>query len=189
MMGNLREYRKYYFIESYLFEEVTENFQRERSLTTEEFLSIVIWKRRASVSKIIKGVINSGRSVEEIIRTVDQKGSREEQLRELCSIKGIGIAIASAILTVCYPKIFTVLDYRALNSLRNIAGVACENLPQKVEYFKEKHFFQYVDICERTRQKHNLSLRNFDRVLWAMDFYDGDDGLKELATKLSSKLL
>lgn len=188
-MGNLRGYRKYYFLESYLFEEVTKNFQKRGCLNAEEFLAIVIWKRRASVSKVSKGVMRSGRSIEGVTRTVVQKKSREEQLKELCSIRGIGIAIASAILTVCYPKTFTVLDYRALNSLRKIDATSCGALPHKIEYFKEKHFFRYVDICEETRKTYDLSLRDFDRVLWAKDFYDGDNGLKELAAKLSSNLL
>jgi len=41
--------------------------------------------------------------------------TREQRLNALLSpkIPGIGIAIASAILTVCYPDDFTIADYRA----------------------------------------------------------------------------
>lgn len=116
-MKDLKEYKKYYFLEQYLFKDVSNNFKNHGFLTPEEFFAIVIWKRNASKTKIREGVRNSGRTIREITSKI-----REQKLNVLLfpKIPGIGIAFASAILTVCYPDDFTVVDYRATTSLIKI---------------------------------------------------------------------
>ena len=55
------------------------------------------------------------------MREVSKAPKPADKVKSLLDIKGIGIPIASAILAVCYPKLFTVLDSRALKSLRSFA--------------------------------------------------------------------
>lgn len=115
----------------------------------------------------------------DITNEICKSPSREEKLRVLLEIKHIGIAIASAVLTVLYDKEFTVLDYRAINSL-NAIGIQIQGSPDS----KPKDYFNYVDLCKKQAEKYNLSLRELDRSLWARDFYAGEGGLKEIAEKL-----
>lgn len=175
----MMKYFKYYFLEDYIFKTVNKNFHKNKHLTSEEFLAIIIWKRNASKRKVVEGVNVSGKSIRAITNQIYNSPSREEKLRVLLEIKHIGIAIASAVLTVLYDKEFTVFDYRAKNSL-NAIGIQINGSPDN----KPKDYFDYVDLCKKQAEKYNLSLRELDRSLWAMDFYAGEGGLKEIAEKL-----
>jgi len=180
-MENLERYLKYYFLEKYLFNDVRKNFQKYGRLTPEEFFTIVIWKRNASKTKILNGIKKNRRTVSEITLKISKSKTREQRLGALLSpkIPGIGIAIASAILTVCYPDDFTVADYRARASLKNLGEEIVGNPTAKVF-----SYFEYLDKCKKLAHKYNLSLRDFDRMLWAKDFYEGKNGLRYLVDGL-----
>ena len=51
----LESFKKYYFLEDYLFREINNNFSKNHYLSNEEFFAIVIWKRNASKTKIFNG--------------------------------------------------------------------------------------------------------------------------------------
>ena len=73
----------------------------------------------------------------------------------LTALHGVGIPMASAILTAINPDRYTVLDFRALESL----GVM--NWPDTVEFY-----VHYLEACRELAAKHGKSLRNLDRALW-----------------------
>ncbi len=179
-MPAIKDYLKYYWLENYLFGEVSGNFQKDGYLSDEDFFAIVIWKRNASKTKIKMGIKNSGKTIKEITFEISRTVNIEQKLEILTSISGIGISIASAILTVLYPTQFTIADYRAGNSLRN--KFDGENIPSKIS--DSKNYFLYLEVCKKLAEKNNLSLRDFDRAIWGMDFYEGKSGLKDLARSL-----
>ncbi len=196
-MKNLKEYKKYYFLEQYLFEDVSKNFKNSGCLTPEEFFAIVIWKRNASKTKIREGVKSSGRTICEIISKISEYGKPEQRLNALLSpkISGIGIAFASAILTVCYLDDFTVVDYRAITSLikilKNKDFLNKEEIKVGIKEFFEgnpsnspKAYLKYCQLCKEEAIKIGVSLRDFDRILWAKDFYEGEGGLKNFVKGL-----
>lgn len=173
----MKKYIRYYFLGDYLFKEINRNFHKNKYLTPEEFLAIVIWKRNASKTKVIKGLKAGRKSVKSITNEVYKAKNREDKLKILCKIKGLGIAISSAILTVLYPDEFTVVDYRAINSLGDLVnGKPGERL---------EDYLNYVDVCKKEAARHHLSLRDFDRALWGKDFYEGKNGLKEVAKNIT----
>ena len=178
-MEDLKDYLRYYFQEDYLFSKVNKNFQENHFLTPEEFFTIVIWKRNASKTKIVKGIKESKKTIKFLTKKIFESTEREDRLKILLNIKNIGIAIASAILTVLYPNEFTIIDYRVKKSLKKL-GI---KLPGKIEENSED-YFRYVDICKEIAIKRKLSLRNLDRILWAMDFYEGENGLKDITKDL-----
>lgn len=200
-MKDLKEYKKYYFLEEYLFEEVSKNFKANGCLTPEEFFAIVIWKRNASKTKIRDGIKSSGRTICEITSKISEYKKPEQRLNVLLSpkIPGIGIAFASAILTVCYPDDFTVVDYRAVTSLikilKNVNDFSIKLSKEEIKagnsFFEgnpsnsPKAYLKYCEICKIERKKINVSLRDFDRILWAVDFYEGEDGLKDFVRGFS----
>jgi len=79
-------------------------------------------------------------------------------------------------LTVCYPDDFTVADYRACTALKNFGEEIIGNPTAKISTY-----FEYLEKCKKLARKYNFSLRDFDRILWAKDFYEGTNGLKSLA--------
>lgn len=181
-MENLEKYKQYYFLENYLFDTVTKNFERNRHLTEEEFFAIVIWKSNRAKTKVRDGIKESQKTVQMITSEISQAKTPEEKLKLLTDIDGIGLPMASAILTVCYPKDFTVVDYRARSSLKEF-DVEIKGDPST----DCTAYFDYLNKCMKLAQKFNFSLRDFDRILWAKDFCEGKEGLKDLVKSLTTQ--
>lgn len=175
-MDNLEKYLKYYFLENYLFNEVGKIFQKRGYLTPEEFFAIVIWKSNRAKTNVRRGIEKSKKNIRTITSEVFRAKTPEQKLEVLTLIPGIGIPMASAILTVCYPDNFTVADYRACTALKDFGEEIVGNPTTRTSVY-----FEYLEKCKKLARKYNLSLRNFDRILWAKDFYEGTNGLKNLA--------
>ncbi len=165
-MDNLEKYLKYYFLENYLFNEVSKNFQKRGYLTPEEFFAIVIWKSNRAKTNVKRGIERSKKTIRIITSEVFQAKTLEQKINILTSIPSIGIPMASAILTVCYPEDFTVADYRASAALKNFGEEIIGNLTAKISTY-----FKYLEKCKKLARKYNFLLRDFDRILWAKDFY------------------
>ena len=73
----------------------------------------------------------------------------------LTALHGVGIPMASAILTAIDPERYTVLDYRALESL----GIT--NWPETIGFY-----VAYLNACRQLASVHGKSLRTLDRALW-----------------------
>jgi hypothetical protein len=80
----------------------------------------------------------------------------------LTALHGVGIPMASAILTAINPEKYTILDFRALQSL----GV--ENWPGSVGYY-----VSYLEACRELAARHGKSLRTLDRALWQWSWEQG----------------
>lgn len=80
----------------------------------------------------------------------------ERAFYELQSLKGVAIAVASAILMAIFPDGFTVIDINAFRAL----GVP-EKTPLTVQLYV--HYLRY---CGEQAQRLGLSLRDMDRALW-----------------------
>ena len=162
-----------------MFDEISANFQKKHFLTAEEFFAIVIWKSNRAKTKVLKGIKEDGRTVEKLTKDVHQENDLEKKVEILNSVSGIGIPIASAVLTVCYPDIFTIVDYRASQTLNELGRNFKGDPTTSVSVYME-----YVETCSQFAKKEGLSLRDTDRVLWGYDFYEGKDGLKNLVKQL-----
>jgi hypothetical protein len=73
----------------------------------------------------------------------------------LTALRGVGIPMASAILTAINPERYTVLDFRALASL----GIS--NWPDRIAFY-----LAYLEECRQLAVKHGRPLRTLDRALW-----------------------
>jgi hypothetical protein len=80
----------------------------------------------------------------------------ERAFGELQSLKGIAIAVASAILMAIFPKQFTVIDVMTFRAL----GVP-EKTPLTVQLY-----IQYLAYCDVQARRLGLCLRDMDRALW-----------------------
>jgi len=179
------EYLRYYFLEDYLFDVVHPNFQRNGTLTPEEFLAIIIWKSNRQKTNAADGIVASENTVGELMAKI-AAAEDIDKVKLLIEVGGIGIPVASAVLTVCYKERFTVVDYRSCASLAKILAVDEKTLRKQLggdPVAKPSAYLAYVERCKLEAVKQGVSdLRTFDRILWGMDFYEGEDGLKELAS-------
>jgi len=167
--GDLYRWLQVYNLEDYLFGTVSARFQADGTLNAYDFFAIVIWKSNRTKTKIRDGLNDPGRSVEELMRDVHQARTPEAKVEVLLPVRGIGISIASAILTVCYPKEFTVLDWRAWETLQEWE---VEGLPERYPG-KSEEYVQYCQACKRLAEQQNLSLRDLDRALWGRSWEKG----------------
>lgn len=181
-MKKLKKYLKYYYLETDFLKKAYKNFQKRGHLTPEEFFAIVIWKSPRAKTKIRNGLLEKRKSIFKITSDIFRAKKREDKLKVLTKTPGIGIPIASAILTICYPNCFTIVDYRARASLKEF-GEEIKGDPTTKTY-PYKPYFDYLKKCKVLSQKYKISLRNFDRILWAKNFYEGVNGLKRLVKGL-----
>lgn len=174
-MNDSEKYIKYYFLENYLFSEVSAAFKERGFLAPEEFFAILIWKSNRSKTKIRDSILKNGKTVRGIMTEVSKADTPGLKLDILDSVPYIGIPIASAILSVCYPDDFTVADYRACAAIKKY-GKEINGNPTA----SKTAYFEYLNACKELARESNLSLRDFDRMLWAKDFYAGANGLRDL---------
>lgn len=158
-----------YGVEGYLFEDVSRRFAQTGTLPPYDFFAIVIWKSNRTKTKIADGLTSTGKSVEALMREVSEASEPEIKVSALLQVPGIGLAMASAILTVCYPEEFTVLDYRAWNTLcsSDVPGLPSQYPVTTAEYL------QYCLACKNLAQRVGLSLRDLDRALWTRSWENG----------------
>jgi len=103
-----------------------------------------------------------------------QASKPEDKVNLLVEINGIGIPIASAILAVCYPEDFTILDYRALNSFYDLWKDRYPNRPYTI-----RGYLEYCKTCKKIADQYRICLRDLDRVLWGRSWEQGLETLIE----------
>ena len=152
-----------YDLEGYLFGTVSESFRRDGTLSSADFFAIVIWKSNRSKTGVKRGLESEHTTPRCLMCRVAKAEPPEDKVRILTAIPGIGLALASAILTVCYPDEYTVLDYRAWETL---ATLGAEGLPPSYPYHAEG-YLAYCFACRSLARASGISLRDLDRALWA----------------------
>ncbi len=183
---NIQSYIKYHLLETeYLEKEVHSFFHKNHHLTPEHFLAIIIWKSNRSKKYVIKGLKEMqeiGRTVKTITEEVYDAGenqNKDRQVEILTDIYGIGIPIASAILTILYPDRFTIYDIYLHEQLNgNEFKKYCNNAPfSKIIGTDKKDrekYFKFVDIVKEIAEKETGNdLRKCDRALWGKSWYNG----------------
>lgn len=133
-----------------------------------DFFAIVIWKSNRAKTRIKQGLAQAELTVEALLAQLVAAATPAAKVEMLLQIKGIGLPIASAILSVCYPEEFTVLDYRAWETLQSL-GIT--GLPPKKPNTVEA-YLRYGQVCRGFAEQHELSLRDLDRALWARSWED-----------------
>jgi thermostable 8-oxoguanine DNA glycosylase len=86
----------------------------------------------------------------------DPRTSESSAIDVLDKLHGVGVPIASAILTTMFPEKYTIIDFRALESL----GVV------KAPTDSIRYYVSYLAKCRELARKHKVSLRTLDRALW-----------------------
>lgn len=172
------KYLKYYDLEAYLFNIVSERFHKEGYLSAFDFFCIVIWKANRAKSNIARRLLKKGyktldEAVKELTLQISKAPTPKEKLHVLFEW-GFLLPMSSAILTVLYTEDFTIFDFRVCNELG--------------DYFKlswtasfNKTWAGYSKFIESVKEKtpKELSLRDKDRYLWAKSFCgDLEDDIK-----------
>lgn len=119
----------------------------------ENLKAIVRWKSPRRIALIDE---NTDAAVRRALQVASDASTTERSAVEsLDDLRGVGVPVASAILTTIHPERYTVIDFRALESL----GVS--RWPGSVDYY-----LAYLSTCRELARRHNKALRNLDRALW-----------------------
>jgi thermostable 8-oxoguanine DNA glycosylase len=164
MANRLKLSSKFYDLDDYLFRCVTSRFAKNNTLNAFDFYAIVTWKSNRSISKLQKGLKSANLTPTAVMRKVSACASDKDKLKELVKVKGIGVRIASAILTVCYPRRFTILDFRAWEALHDFNLVKDEKMPNKID----SYFEIYLPKCNELASKQKMTLRKLDKAMWGL---------------------
>jgi hypothetical protein len=161
-----RDYRDLYWLESYLFSEVSPRFAQTRTISAFDFFCIVIWKANRAKSKVARRLLNAGfvdlpSAVAKLASDIDMLPEPKDRLRVLIEKWHFRLSMASAILTVLYPEEFTVYDVRVCETLRDFVS-----LSDRTNF--ESLWEGYTSFVDRVRAvaPAGLSLRDKDRWLW-----------------------
>ena len=167
---NKPDFRRYYHLETYLFDEVSSRFAEQHNLSAFDFFCIAIWKANRSKSRIARRLLAAGHAdldaaVGALLSQIAAAPTAKERLRVLVQDWKFRLPMASAILTVLYPNDFTVYDVRVCEMLHNFRGV--QDKPKFEAQWEG--YCSYRDAVTRTAPP-ALSLRDKDRWLWGQSF-------------------
>lgn len=169
-------------LEKYIFSEVNNNFHSRGFLTPKDFFCIVIWKSNRAKGRIKQRLAREGtleKVVKQLTKEVFTERDDKNKLRLLVEKWGFRLPMASAILTVLYPKDFTVYDYRVLKQ------VELNDFSDRKNQV-EKYFSDFLPRVKRIGK--GRTLRDKDKYLWGKSFYtDLKNFLKHKSNKPMQK--
>jgi len=158
------DYAKYYKTEDYLFGEMANSIRVRDPLyiTLEELLYITFWKSPRNLHSVIQndnaGVIDITRvalSIKEERNKVETLTSGVEGKR----LKGVGVAIASAILTIIDPNRYSIIDFHVWHALYGETKLL----------FSTKDYLEYLKDVRQKAKEEGVTPREIDKGLLIKD--------------------
>jgi hypothetical protein len=159
------DYLRYYNLEVYLFEDVHRRFHSQGKLDAFDLFSIIIWKANRSKSRLARMLAKKTGTVEaaatQFTSALFTVESAESRLLLAMKDWGFHLPIASSILTVLWPKEFTVFDVRLCDELGDFHALG--NVKAERVW---PGYCRYRDAVDRAVPG-SLPLRDKDRFLWS----------------------
>lgn len=162
-----------------LFDSISDAIQlRDYELSVAELQRISQWKLQSSRnhSNIQE---NSDEAVTQQFQSAITASTDREAIDVLTELSGIGVPMASTMLTVAKPSHYAIIDYRAF---RGLAGAKPEIIDsrQYADYAKFLEYFRtylknpdayefYMNHVRKIADAEDLSARQIDMIFWAFD--------------------
>ena len=154
--------KNYNLLEKKIFESIKGMGSTPLFLKRDILLCIAEWKAAR-----VKGHMN--KNDEQYVKDITQVSlsTKNERLKIeiLTLLNGVQIRMASAILMFCFPNQYTVMDYRAWDSLKAFGMIGGE-INDTFECWQK-----YNEICREIATQNGVSLRELDKALWQ---YNGE---------------
>lgn len=127
---------------------------REGDYSRSNLETIVRWKSPRRLKLISE---NSDLEISDALHLAICAAEPRSAFAVLMGLRGVGTPMASAILTAIDQEHYTVIDYRALQTL----GVP------EVETDLNFYLLDYLPECKRLAHEAGVDLRTLDRALWS----------------------
>jgi hypothetical protein len=135
-----------------IFENTHEALLKNCFLTKKQLYKVARWKT-PRVSKIVKS--NSDAIVRGITTFALKTSNEKYKIRILCTLDGIGIPRASAILAMSNPQKYGVIDINAWYALTG----------EKKQSFNDDDWIWYLEQIRKLARKHRKTPRQIDMAL------------------------
>jgi thermostable 8-oxoguanine DNA glycosylase len=149
-----------------------DKLKKERNpfyITLEEFEKILVWKLRSQYGRQReKRKENTNDNIIAITKAAFSIKHNDEdieialKLKILCTITGVEVPVASAILTLCYPAQFSVTD------IRNWRQVYQPTTPKT--YYSTKEYIEYLKIIRAWALEFSFTPQEIDLAVWQKDW-------------------
>lgn len=131
-------------------------------LTKPELIIVCRWKSPRAIRHIRR---NTPRRVGRITREVFATRSEEQRITLLTGLHGVGLPMASAILTLTHPSRYGVLDIRVWQLLHDTGVVKTK--PGGTG-FTVREWLAYLQILRKYAALHNADARDIERTLFTL---------------------
>jgi hypothetical protein len=115
--------------------------------------TIFHWKTKGRGASRL--MANSDGEVAEALSIAAKALYERSAISVLIGLIGVDVPVASAILTAINPERYTVIDFRAIESL----GFTTKD--RSVDFY-----LYYLECCRALAERHQVTLRDLDRALW-----------------------
>jgi len=144
-------------LENEIFESIKGMGSPPLFLTKDILLCIAEWKAARVKGYVMK---NDEQYVKEVTQVSLSTKNEKLKIEILTLLNGVQIRMASTILFFCFPEQYTVMDYRAWDSLKALNKINGE-IGDTFECW-----LKYNEICREIAKQNSVSLRKLDKALW-----------------------
>lgn len=156
-ISNTKKYLDLYNQEEFLFNIIGPAIRKRGFMKFDEFYRICMWKSARQKPKYL----HNKKIIESISKEAFADKDEVGKIKKLCSLRGVGIPTASAILTIVYPHKYGVIDIRCIEMLKKRGFDINKSI-------NLKNWINYLEIVRTLGKENNLQPREIDKVLFAM---------------------
>lgn len=180
MSGTNVDYCQFADDERYLFGVVSQRFATQGWLDAFDVMSIARWKAERARLHVARRLVSRGAKTVDagaraLTSALSSASTDHERFRVVIGAWGFGMPMGSAILTVCFPTVFSVYDIRVCSQLGEF-----EKLGDVGDVDAAWTGYQSFLRAVRNASPAGLTLRECDLWLW------GRSRHKDLTTLLAS---
>ncbi|MGB7294576.1 MAG: hypothetical protein WBC70_03230 [Candidatus Aminicenantales bacterium] len=151
-------------------EELRANFRKSRHITKEELIRIVKWKFQGRLEGRQKRILKLLNTVDDefiidLSRLAFKAKDDKKRVKLLCTIDGVGTAVASTILAFYNPENYGVFD---IHAWRELFGKEPNTL-----FTDTKSVFRFFDSLREIALEMRLPCRDVEKALFKKNFDEG----------------
>ena len=148
-----------------LEKEIENTISRKNFLTKEDLIKIVKWRFPKGLEKNRERAINfleqmDGSEIEKITREAFEIEEESKKIRKLCEIKGVGISLASCVLTFHNPEKYCVFNTHVYDEIFKI-----ETRPNNF-FSNPNHYLDMLNEIRKFSEKYNLTVSDVGKALF-----------------------
>jgi len=142
--------------------------KRPRRIDVHLLYKIVAWKAPRIKARV---KLNEERLVKEITGISFSTKNERLRIEILTLLEGVSYRVASTVLHFRFPNKYTIMDFRAWESLQDSRLTRGEK--EGCKFSKRykiaddfEHWTNYLQVCRRISKREKCSLRELDKALW-----------------------